>query len=152
MREILFRGKRVDNGKEVIGFYFNVPEHHNSDLSGKSIIISINNGLYFEVVPETVGQYTGLTDKNGKKIFEGDIVRTQEYYDRLNSAKAKRKRHIGIVEYVIYKFTDGRCYNAEWRVKIDDYGEYSCGVRSQLYDCEVIGNIHDNPELLEEIK
>ena len=63
MREILFRGQRVDNGKEVIGFYFNVPEHHNPDLSGKSIIISINNGLYFEVVPETVIQYTRLTDK-----------------------------------------------------------------------------------------
>lgn len=150
MREILFRGKRVDNGKEVIGFYFNVPEHHNPDLSGKSIIISINNGLYFEVVPETVGQYTGLTDKNGKKIFEGDIVRTQEYYDRPYSAKAKQKRHIGVVKYTVYKFADGRCYNVEWKVEIANYGKYRCWARSEFYDCEVIGNIHDNPELLED--
>lgn len=126
MREILFSGKRVDNGKEVIGFYFNVPEHHNPDLSGKSIIISINNGLYFEVVPETVGQFTGLTDKNGKKLFEGDKV-ISEYGT------------IGIVEW-----DNEEC---SFLVNIgDDY--------QMLTDSEyvVIGNIYDNFELLEEYK
>lgn len=134
MREILFRGKRVDNGKEVIGFYFNVPEHHNPDLSGKSIIISINNGLYFEVVPETVGQYTGLKDKNGTKIFEGDIV---QWTDELNTYKSS-------VEYCGDKYN----YPAFDLVKHD----YECnGLQFIREDCciEVIGNIYDNPELPE---
>lgn len=128
MREILFKGKRVDNGKEVIGFYFNVPEHHNPDLSGKSIIISINNGLYFEVVRETVGQYTGLKDNNGKKIFKGDIV---QWTDELNTYKSS-------VEYCGDKYN----YPAFDLVKHD----YECnGLQFIHEDCciEVIGNVFD---------
>lgn len=145
IREIIFRGKRVDNGEWIYGDLLCSNGNYYIHEKGKPIVSYVSPMAAFG----TVGEWTGLTDKDGRKIFEGDIVRTQEYYDRLNSAKAKRKRHIGVVEYTIYKFADGRCYNAEWRVKIDDYGEYSYGVRSQLYDCEVIGNIYDNPELLE---
>lgn len=130
-REILFRGKRVDNGKEVVGLYFNVPEHHNPDLSGKSIIISINNGLYFEVVPETVGQFTGLIDKNNKKIFEGDIVKGRFLYGR------------EVLSVVAFK--DG-AFGLEWNR--GDIKEFDAFTQMCNIEYEVIGNIFDKPEIL----
>lgn len=105
-----------------------------------------------EVVPETIGQYTGLTDKNGKKIFEGDIVRTQPFSDKPYSSKAKYKQHIGVVEYRVQHFKNSlykQDYEGKWIVKISNYGKFTCCNWNEFFKCEVIGNIYDNPELLE---
>lgn len=124
MREILFRGKRVDNGELVVG---------NSVLFFKDTTKIYGELTYWreiEVIPETVGQYTGLTDKNGKKIFEGDIVKATTGIEGYKSTY-----HSTIQEVK---------YNAEM-----------CGIavflpfdNSDMVEVEVIGNIYDNPELL----
>lgn len=125
MREILFRAKRVDNGEWVEGDFVSNKYILQGYRVERGFVVPYNT---FEVIPETVGQYTGLTDKNGKKIFEGDIVRwtTSTYYP-----------------IVIVEFFDGAFV-------IKNRGNH---IKAPLYHycrlVEVIGNIHDNPELLE---
>ena len=130
MREILFRGKRVDNGEWVYGAYYKQEYVYGDEKVAHCIITTkdvLSNDLwldYEEVIPETVGQYIGLTDKNGKKIFEGDIVncyggeQCQGYWE--------------YDENVIANFDD---YIAIMTIAESEY-------------IEVIGNIHDNTELL----
>ena len=129
MREILFRGKRCDNGEWVQGSLF-------AEGSRVEIVRSTCNNVGIEVaevIPETVGQFTGLTDKNGKKIFEGDIVRCISRTDMAN---------------MVVIFEDG-----EFRMVLcEKYKDYipGCGFYAiRCFDKDVIGNIHDNPELLE---
>ena len=129
MREILFRGKRVGNGEWVYGFYLILPR-------GERVILS-NKG-YTHVDPETVGQFIGLTDKNGKKIFEGDIVKTW-------------RNTIGKIEFGQYwdEEIEEDFYGYAWIGK-DEYGEsITLSLDKRWNGHEVIGNIHDNPELLE---
>ena len=124
MREILFRAKlKSDNGIHKKGEW--VYGHYCELIDGKKAIPCIyGNG---EVNKNTIGQYTGLTDKNGTKIFEGDIV-DYDYFG---------ERKIGKVLF------NGCGY------EIENEGCFLCvqSADKQL-DCEVIGNIHDNPELL----
>ena len=128
MREILFRGKRVDNNEWVYGFL--------SKSRGNNHFLSLcidheENGVMLSsiVEPETIGQYTGLTDKNGKKIFEGDIV-------RYNGEK-----HIVVFE------TRGE--TGYFGIKIDHIETWGFCLSVPAKLMEVIGNIHDNPELVE---
>lgn len=125
-REILFRGKQAANEKWVIGY-----------LSSKhTITIQTSCGHTDEIVicTDTVGQFTGLTDKNGKKIFEGDIIKIPDDYDEfcINAGEV----------YEVYFAFGG------FRLK----PKYSKAKGFWLEDdktVEIIGNIHDNPELLE---
>lgn len=155
MREHLFRGIRVDNGEWVEGYLFRIWEQ-------AYILWGTTNGApnMIEVIPETVSEYIGIHDKNGKKIFENDIVMTQEMYDRPYSKKRKSKRHIGVVQYQsgggsgFYNSETGNFdkyieYRAEWIVKVKDYGVYTHGSWSDFWNCEVIGNVFDYPEWLE---
>lgn len=126
MREILYRGKRKDNGEWVYGYYCKC------GWTGKEkdvIIPSHASALYgIDVIPETVGQYTGLTDKSGKKIFEGDILRI-----------------VGCYFDVIYR--NGGFVWRDMRLnKFVNYANSESNIE-QFSFVEVIGNIHDNPEM-----
>ena len=133
MREILFRGKRIDNGEWVEGDYRG--EKVGGYLTAAFVIEPLTSGVWerHRVDPSTVGQYTGLTDKNGKKIFEGDIIKIPDDYDEFG--------HNAGEIYEVYFCCGG------FRLK----PKYSQARGYWLEDdrtVEVIGNIHDNPELL----
>ena len=146
MREVLFRGKRKYNGEWVYGNYCGA-EYLTSDGIEHLIIEVPRSGSSARVLPETVGQYTGLTDKNGKKIFEGDIVKATITSNM--EIGDYTKADIGVVGYDnigvlgIVKYYDNGV--PVWSDIIHEL-ELSGAVID--YSFEVIGNIHDNPELL----
>ena len=153
MREILFRGKRLDNGDWVYGYYVHIGP---VSCQRAYIIPEYASSLYVnEVDPSTVGQYTCLNDKNGKRIFDGDIVRYT--FDSPDDPTATEN---GL------KVRTGRIFWSDWRASFavtagrnlsaalnNDVAVYVRG--RQVYEyvrgantVEVIGNIHDNPEML----
>ena len=132
MREILFRGKRQDNNEWIEGFYAK---------SGDKHFILIDNSFAVgyvkmkEVTPQTVGEYTGLKDLNGKRIFEGDICKT--YFESYTHSWEE----VGVVTE----------FCGAYGIESADEKHFRAFINESVYtrSHEVIGNIHDNPELLE---
>ena len=135
MREILFRGKRADNGEWVEGDVLQT-RYHSGHIEYQ-IMPQTPVSSAVPVLPETVGQFTGLTDKNGKRIFEGDICKFKRFNDV----------HIG---KVVFNVTTAS-FIMWYQPIVGAYGEKATQkmLLSVCDNIEVIGNIHDNPELLE---
>lgn len=123
-RQILFKAKRKDNGEWVWGYYFPCP---NSPGKPRYYIVTLSHTRWIEIDPETICKYTGLTDKNDQKIWENDIVELPD--------------EVG-------------CFVCEWE---EDTARFVMNVDGLTvdfdnywgYQTEVIGNIFDNPDLLE---
>lgn len=139
MREILFRGKSANDGKWVVGDGIHYPKSVN--YKGTCWIDGMHEKAndWVRVIPSTVGQFTGLTDnKNGRRIFEGDIGR----YKQTDGAK-RNGDPILCTGKVVYN-TKTASYAVESRDEAGcKYFDYF-----PIKDFKVIGNIHDNPELL----
>lgn len=145
MRDILFRGKRVDNGEWVEGYYAKVKNY----LTEKEehIIIPLDTTLYYETVdPETVGEYIGFDDRNSQKIFEGDIM-------AFHLEDEEERTIDGVIKYGNFNCS---CCDGVYGWYIDggdirciDYTNWGNLADEIVF---VVGNIHDNPELLEEKK
>jgi len=153
MREILFRGKRADNEEWVYGYYLFVEQQDKHYiLTGKLASYSVDcshsnlktNGFeWFEVDPETVGQYTGLKDINGERIFENDIVKASYSIDNYSSLfkTMSVENFVNVNCLVIFDF-------AEFKLK--NPNSLYCKSILGSYNEEVIGNIHDNKDLIGE--
>lgn len=152
MREILFRGKCIETGEWVFGFLERRPSPIQMPGYGGAWYIYVpprdpdDNGGYYNVNPETIGQYTGLIDRNGQRIFEGDVVNLHYFFEALSPGT-----------YGVYE--DEKTIIA--RIEIREYGIFFKGRKEEDYlsqyiqepeeELEVIGNIFDNPELLREV-
>ena len=150
-REILFRGKRVDNGEWVYGYLFDDGYQNPRHVFVGGLMIDeykgtacdewdINGIDFYDVKPNTICQYTGLTDKNGKKIFEGDVVK--------DSAGVCGEVKFGLHE-------------SNWQIGKYNQGFFVTFPKGYLLRNElgywrnkivVVGNVFDNPELLEEVE
>ena len=142
MHEILFHGKRTDNGEWVEGAYM---PYYYSTRYGKVAAIFTNDDVLcktcrYPVDPSTVGQYVGLKDKNGKRIFEGDILSIPFEEDRSPYEENSIYYEKGEVYF------DTERYG--WYVRFHEYNDEISLWEYDNTDIEVISNIYDNPELL----
>jgi uncharacterized phage protein (TIGR01671 family) len=137
MRELLFRGKREDNGEWVYGYYVTADNKSYifTGKTGLSQVTPAHRLMYkdfarYEVIPEAVGQFTGFTDSKGVKVFEGDIV----HYDLRDSN----------LEIAFY--------NGYWGLLNGGGAAAELFIAVEIGDVEVVGTIHDNRNLLEQDK
>lgn len=143
IENIKFRGKRIDNGEWVYGWYAPLV------CNDRMIIPNIkdSNGSDWKTKEETVGQYTGLVDKNGKEIYEGDIVAFG-----LGFGYDVKDVHRGVVYYEDGSFRLGDIYSSDGYNELGNVFDEATDIKGTFHKdaiCEVVGNIHENPELLE---
>lgn len=132
MRKILFKAKRIDNGEWVYGNYAF------TDTNGEKHFIFQNKAFEFEVDKDTICQYTGLTDKNGNKIWENDILEWE-----FANAPSDYYECVWLEDECAFAFRHCK-YTNHYENPVDCYDEdYTDG-----FYMKVIGNIFDNPELL----
>jgi uncharacterized phage protein (TIGR01671 family) len=139
MREILFKGKRLDNGEWITGHLLRYDDGrarivpNNTDIFCFEKDESIIQTVAHRIAPETVGQYTGFVDKNGKKIFEGDIV---------SICNSKTFFFIVYWNHAVKSFI--------LKSTVNGVNGIDCNVLNSTQDIEVVGNIYDNPELIKD--
>lgn len=161
MREILFRGKRLDNGEWICGGYqfehgFGSPSHYIVEYSTFGAF-TVNNLI--KVYSDTVGQFTGLLDKNGNKIFEGDIVKKyihiyQNKYDSVSYGFIESETYYEghMFGEIVYSPHKGFCIKP---IKYENSEDYEIKYQHKSltsivrYRTEIVGNIHDKGELKE---
>lgn len=137
MREVIFRGKRITDGKLVEGMPV-------ANSAGEiHAIMKFNSEIEILEIGSEVEQYTGLTDKNGKKIWEGDIVKT-------HYANTKKSDFVEIVVFHNGQFCAFHSNNnyKQWAMLYDGVEHLAIDKSVYMDSVEVIGNIHDNSELL----
>jgi uncharacterized phage protein (TIGR01671 family) len=150
MRTVKFRGKRIDNKEWVYGYLYELPlpsgeacmiltqdnNHVDNSLEPKYHLAFTLWVDLFLVDPATVGQFTGLTDKNGKEIYEDDIISS--------------KKHPQIKHLIFYNEKQGKFMAGLYgNTNIYDFGVCGVDIPAWMAEKEVIGNIHDNPGLIE---
>ena len=143
MMEILFRGKRTINGDWVYGDFV----HGNERKSLRDSIFVYDSETQsfndYEINPSTLGQYTGLTDKNGKRVFEWDILHIAKIADGLGGYYQPP------FDYPVNVVVKWDLCAWMWETLCEDKRYISFPDAWCHYECEVIGNIYDNPDLLE---
>lgn len=135
-REILFRGKLKNSNDWEYGYFATGVNRYTDEAVS---VIAIGDAMFI-VDRNTVGQYTGLTDKNGNKIFEGDIIRI------VGDSNNDDWKDVNYIAQIV--FIDGGFCAVDGT--IDNYSFRRYSLSRCEFDLEVIGNIHDNPKLLVE--
>ena len=142
MREILFRGKRIDINEWIEGYYAVSPTDSKSYIYAKDYteVDIAEDGLHvayrlIQVFPATVGQYTGLTDKNGTRVFEGDILKIINKYQ--SPFDDDTNEYTDITTDVVHFDDEGLCFS---------YGKspFLCVADNVTAEYEVVGNIYDD--------
>ena len=163
MRKVIFRGKRIDNGKWVKSgntiqflddgvrsvYIPQVGEKCRTEEDAVGNLLSFENGTFYKVDNETVGQFTGLVDKNGVKVFEGDILSVYEFHPATAICNERECTWISVVFW-----NDGgfclKQYDNTF-VPLDLlFSAMNNGISYPSFEGTIIGNIYDNPELLAE--
>lgn len=155
MREYKFRGKKASNGEWVYGYLAEIETDwdfyngHGLPIEYSKVIIETNllTRPMTTIAPETIGQYTGLKDKNGKEIYEGDIIKIIKHTSHEDMVYIKES--IGVVKFyygsfIMEVFREKDRKHVNYIRQLTDIAEFI-----KMDNVEVIGNIYENPELLE---